>query len=207
MRKKDYFLVSIIGFLVGWLILLPAKNLGFNINPKLIVISVLFFTFFAPFALAVLYYLSRFFKILEQFGRFAAVGTLNASLDLGILNFLIFFTNISRGIYFIAFKALSFIVATTNSYFWNKFWTFQSKSQVALGEYLRFALLTIGGVLIDVTVASIIVNVIGPPAHFAPKVWANVGAVIGALAAMFWNFIAYRFLFLKYRQDAKQNDH
>lgn len=195
--KKDYYLVTIIGFLVGWLVLLPAVNIGLKITPPLVVGSVFGFTLFAPLALGTLKFLSRFWAILGQFGKFAAVGTLNALLDLGILNLLIFLTGVSRGIYFSAFKALSFLVAVTNSYFWNKLWTFESKLPFTGREYVRFGFFTLIGDLINVSVASFIVNFIGPPADFNPKLWANVGAVIAIFVALLWNFLIYRNIVFK----------
>jgi putative flippase GtrA len=189
---KDYYIVSIIGFLVGWLVLLPAANIGLRITPLLVFISVAGFTVFAPIALVILNFLSRFWKVLGQFGKFAAVGTLNTLLDLGVLNLLIYSTDIAAGFYFSGFKAISFLVATTNSYFWNKFWTFQSRMPVAPQEYARFLFFTFIGTLINVSVASLIVNVIGPPAGFEPKLWANVGAVMAVFVAMLWNFLSYR---------------
>lgn len=189
--------MAVIGFLVGWLILLPASNIGLKITPVFVVVSVVGFTLFAPLALWILNLLSRFWKILEQFGKFAAVGTLNTLLDLGVLNLLIFLTDITSGLSFSGFKAVSFIVATTNSYFWNKFWTFQSRLPVTGGEYVRFFLFTLVGTFINVTVASIIVNVIGAPQGLNPRLWANIGAIIAVFAAMLWNFLSYRYVVFK----------
>lgn len=197
MNKKDYYLVSLIGFLVGLLVLLPLANLGIKINFFVGLISVFGFTLFAPLALWLLKVLSHFFPILEQFSKFAAVGTLNTLLDLGILNLLIFLSGIASGVFYAVFKAISFLVATTNSYFWNKFWTFQSRLPVTVGEYVRFALFTLVGALINVSVASLIVNVVGHPANWSPKLWANVGALVAVAASFLWNFLSYKNIVFK----------
>ena len=194
---RDFLLVTIIGFLVGWLVFLPAANLGLRITPLLIVLSVLGFTLFAPFVFWVLKFLSRFWPIFNQFGKFAAVGTLNTLLDLGILNLLIFATGFSKGFYFSAFKAMSFVVSTTNSYFWNKFWTFGNRMPVTVLEYLRFGFFALIGVLINVSVASFVVNVIGAPEGVSEKLWANVGALIAVFVALSWNFLSYRNIVFK----------
>jgi len=197
MSKKDYQLVSLIGFLVGFLILWPLTNLGLKINFLKGALSVFGFTVFAPFALWLINILSRFFPILKQFGKFAAVGTLNTLLDLGVLNFLIFLSGLASGVFYVVFKAISFLIATTNSYFWNKFWTFQSRLPVSLNEYIRFAIFTLVGTLINVSVASLIVNVIGPPVGFSPKLWANIGALIAVFCSFMWNFLSYRQIVFK----------
>lgn len=191
-QKRDFYLVIVIGFLVGWLVLLPAGNIGLEITLPIIVASVLGFTIFAPIALLVLKFLGKIWRVFEQFGKFAAVGTLNTLLDLGVLNLLIFVFNISSGAYYSGFKAISFLIATTNSYFWNKFWTFQSKLPVTAGEYARFAAFTLVGTLINVSVASIVVNVIGAPYGIDVKLWANIGALIAVAASFLWNFLSYR---------------
>lgn len=200
--KRDYYLVTIIGFLVGWLVLMPLKNLGFEIKPILILGSVVGFLMLAPFALFILKFLSRFWKVLEQFGKFAAVGTLNTLLDLGVLNLLIYLTDISSGASYSGFKAISFVVGTTNSYFWNKFWTFGSRLPITLNEYGRFIFFTLIGVLINVSAASFVVNVIGAPANVNPKLWANVGALAGVFTALLWNFLSYKKIVFKKKEDS-----
>lgn len=194
---KDYFLASIIGFLVGLLALLPAANLGLKISFATALLSVLIFTIFAPIALWILKKLSRFWAVLDQFGKFAAVGTLNTLLDLGVLNLLMSLSGVYNGYRYIGFKALSFCVATTNSYFWNRLWTFGSKRPAMLSEYLRFGFFTLVGTLINVSVASIIVNVIGAPAGIELKLWANIGALVAVLASFLWNFLSYRNIVFK----------
>jgi len=195
--KRDFYLVTLIGFLVGWLVLLPAKNLGIDITPVFILGSVLSFTVFAPIALLILKLLSRFWKVLEQFGKFAAVGTLNTLIDLGVLNLLIILTDISSGSYFSIFKAVSFLAAATNSYFWNKFWTFESRLPVTANEYVRFLFFTLIGTLINVAVASFVVSVIGAPGGINPKTWANIGAVLAVAVSFLWNFLSYRYIVFK----------
>lgn len=194
---KDYYLVAIIGFLVGWLVLLPAANIGFQIAPTSIAISVVGFTIFAPIALAILKLLGRIWPVFEQFGKFAAVGTLNTLLDLGVLNLLILVTGVAAGLYYALFKAISFLVAATNSYFWNKFWTFQSRLPVTVTEYLRFAFFTLIGTLINVSVAYFVVNVVGAPASLSLKQWANIGALLAVVASFLWNFLSYRNIVFK----------
>jgi len=89
MNKKDYYLVTLIGFLVGFLVLLPLASAGVKITIFIVLVSVMGFSLFAPLALWWLKILSRFFPVLEQIGKFAAVGVLNTVLDFGVLNLLI----------------------------------------------------------------------------------------------------------------------
>jgi putative flippase GtrA len=196
-NKKDFYIVTVIGFLVGWLVLLPVKNFGFSITPLLIAGLVIGLSIFAPIALFVLKLLGKFWPVFEQFGKFAAVGTLNTLIDLGVLNFLILLTDISVGSTYSGFKAISFLIATTNSYLWNKFWTFQSPTPVTGKEYVKFLGLTLIATAINVSIASLIVNVIGAPDGVNLKLWANIGALIGVFVSFILNFLNYRFIVFK----------
>lgn len=189
---KDFRLVTIIGFLVGWLVLVPAANLGYRVTLPLAAGSVVFFSLFAPFALFILKLLSRRWRIFEQFGKFAAVGTLNALIDLAVLNFLILISGFAAGWYYVLFKAASFVIASTNSYLWNKFWTFGSRTKASLKEFLAFIAFTLVGTAINVGVASLLVNAVGAPAGIGLKWWANISAVIAIFAGLLWNFTSYR---------------
>ncbi|MFA5084424.1 MAG: GtrA family protein [Candidatus Paceibacterota bacterium] len=202
---KDYLLVSLIGFLVGWLILPTAFNLGLKINPTLILLSVIGFSALAPLVLAVVFYFSRFWPGLRQFGKFCAVGVLNTFLGFSVLNLLIHFTGITRGLYYSLFLVLSFMVSVTNSYFWNKFWSFQSQTATSPSEFSRFLLFTFIGLLINNAVASFLNNVIGPLGGIKPIVWANVSAFFAIAFSFLWNFFSYRFwIFKKPQPQDKQ---
>lgn len=196
MTKKDYQLVTLVGFLVGWLVLPVVANVGSKygvvVDVRLGIYSVVGFSFLAPLALFVLHLLSKKMPIFLQFGKFAAVGTLNTLINFAVLNTLILMTGIAGGWGFSGFSVLAFLVATTNSYFWNKFWTFQSRIPVGLQEYVRFALFTFGGVILNSGTASFIVRGIGVPNGMTLELWANVGALGGVAVSFLWNFIAYR---------------
>lgn len=198
MTKKDFYLVAIIGFVSGLLLFFPLKNLGWSLRVITLIGLALGLALTALLALAVLKYLSRFWSVLDQFGKFAAVGVLNTLLDFGILNILISITGITAGWFFSLFKALSFLTAVTNSYFWNKFWTFQSRQPTNYGEYVKFVIFSLISIFLNVGTASLIVNVIGAPADFNVKIWANFGALAGTVIAFMWNFTVYKkFVFVE----------
>ncbi len=195
--KKDFFFVAIIGFAVGWLVLLPLGNIGLSISPAIVFASVVGFSVFAPAALFALKLLARVWPVFEQFGKFAAVGTLNTLIDIGILNLFIMMTGIASGLAYAGFKAASFLAATTNSYFWNKFWTFESETGVTGNEYAKFLFFTLIGTTINVLVASAIVNLITPPSFISENLWANIGALVAVAASFMWNFLSYRLVIFR----------
>jgi len=132
--------------------------------------------------------------IVYQFFKFCAVGILNTLVDLGVLNILIWFSGTAKGLPYSIFKGISFIVAVINSYFCNKFWTFNKKSRIKLKEeFLKFFIVSLVGLAINVAVASSMVNIIGPQFNLSEKSWANMGAILASLVGLIWNFIGYNF--------------
>lgn len=195
---KDFLLVSLIGFLSGLLVLPVAANFNFRVDWKLALGSILFFSFFAPLALAIIYVFSRFLPFLEQFGRFAAVGVLNTLLDLGVFNLLIFVFGAVSGWYFSLFKAISFLVVVNNSYVWNKFWTFRAGAKkTKLSEFSQFAAVAFSGMLINNSAASFLNNTIGPLAGLGKIAWNNVSVLAAVAVSFVWNFCWYRFKIFK----------
>ena len=143
--------------------------------------------------------------ILYQFAKFFLVGGLNVLVDLGVLNLLILVSAVSSGLGYSVFKGISFLVAVTNSYFWNKNWTFK-KDGILLhssipenkkGEFGQFLVVSAIGFLINVLTASLVVNLVGPQFGLNVKTWANVGALMGSVVGLLWNFIGYKFIVFK----------
>lgn len=134
-----------------------------------------------------------------QFGKFIAVGQSNAAIDIGILNLLILITDIDSGLYYSLFKATSFIFAVVNSFMWNKFWSFDSKEKDGMGrQFVIFIAVSLVGLVINVSVASFVVNYIGPQWGISTKLWANVGVLSSTIFNIIWDFYGYkRFVFKK----------
>jgi len=113
---------------------------------------------------------------------------------LGILALFIQFSGITAGIYFIIFKAASFIIATVLKYVPDKLWAFKksSTSNVAK-EFIQFFVVTFIGLGINVLVASFIVNQIGPQWGLPDKLWANLGGIGAVLVTFCLEFAGYKF--------------
>ena len=191
MFKKDIIVSLVIGEICAWLMLLISQNLLANFSFWWLV-PIVFPLLCAAGMLVALFFEKRFF-LLYQFAKFFLVGGLNVLVDLGVLNLLIFVSTISSGLWYSIFKGSSFLVATANSYFWNKGWTFKS-SQNKFGQFLIVSAI---GFLINVLTASLVVNLIGPQLGLNSKVWANVGALTGSVVGLIWNFLGYKFIVFK----------
>ena len=132
-----------------------------------------------------------------EFVKFFLVGVSNTFLDLGVLNLLILIFSFGSGIYYSLFKAISFLVAVSNSYFWNRSWVFESKEKDVKKEGMRFFVVSVGGLVVNVTIASLVVNLGGKILDLPFQILGNLGAIGAVVGSMFWNFFGYKFFVFK----------
>ena len=89
-------------------------------------------------------------------------------------------------------------MAVTNSYFWNKYWTFEAgESRGGKSEAVRFFMVNIVAIVINIGVGSLIANGIGPVSGFSDKIWANMAAVFGAAVALIFSFVGFKLAVFK----------
>ncbi len=207
MTKKDLVFVTIIGAAVGLCIqpilanTLPPAYAG----PGVALGAFLFFLVLAPAALWIAFVLSRWLRGLYQFAEFAAVGSLNSFIDIGVLNIetLLYGTSVIGVGLFALFKAVSFLCSTTNSFFWNKYWTFSgeraSHPEGAIKETKEaasFYVVAAIGWALNVGIATLVKSV--EPSGVAAKVWVNIVAPLAGVAASFlWDFFGYKYFVFK----------
>ncbi|HXG31216.1 MAG TPA: GtrA family protein [Thermodesulfobacteriota bacterium] len=202
-RKSDLISSMVLGEVVAVFIVLITKNLERDIPILDILIRHKGFIFLLIPTLATVgiygtFHLGRERPVLFQFGKFITIGLSNTSIDFGILNFLIFITDIERGHFYSLFKAVSFIVAVTNSYLWNRFWTFENPGTKGTAkQFFQFVTVSGVGFGINVAIASLVVNVLGPMGGISPRLWANIGALAAIVISVFWNFGGYKFIVFK----------
>ncbi|MDP3996039.1 MAG: GtrA family protein [bacterium] len=196
MKKNDALISAILGFFIGIFLFIVLKNLEVKIS--YLWLAIVAFPFLSILGIYIVSVLGKRFLIIYQAGKFLLVGALNTLVDLGILNILIWLTNIASGPWYPVFKGISFLVAVINSYFWNRKWTFEKKGELFVpGEFSKFLMVTAIGFLFNVGVASLVVNIVGPQFGMSAKLWASVGAVSAALVAWIWNFLSSKFIVFK----------
>ena len=97
LTQKDLFFSIITGLITGisaWkiFIFLNVPNLfGVPVTSLIVVIPILWI-----FGVNLGYFLGRWVPFFNQFGRFTAIGFTNAAVDFGVLNLLIYYTDISK---------------------------------------------------------------------------------------------------------------
>ena len=129
-----------------------------------------------------------------QFVKFLLVGVLNTGIDFGVLNLLMFLTGITSGFYYSIFKAISFTCGVVNSYIWNKRWTFQKGKKLEKKEFSKFFTISLIAFGVNIGVASVLVNLVGPIHGISPYIWANISALAAAGFTTLINFFGYKYL-------------
>ncbi|HEY4484573.1 MAG TPA: GtrA family protein [Candidatus Paceibacterota bacterium] len=200
--KKDFGFAIITGLMTGLIVwrLMEFWNItriaNFE-NP-----SYFWLVFFVPIlwiaGVWLGYFLGKWVSFFNQFGKFVAIGFTNAAIDFGVLNLLIAYTGQALGLSFSIFKGISFVVAVTNSFFWNKYWAFEAgSSHGGKAEAIKFFAVNFVALAVNVSIASFVANGIDPFLGFSDKAWANISAVSAAAISLMFTFVGFRLIVFK----------
>ncbi|HAJ44715.1 MAG: hypothetical protein UV53_C0027G0004 [Candidatus Azambacteria bacterium GW2011_GWE1_42_9] len=206
--KKDIVLAVLAGEIITWLSLPTLKNLQIldilaarGIEFKWFMV---FWIFFMPagavLGLGMFYFIAKIKNRIGffQLGKYGVIGVLNTLLNAGIYNLLIFITDTSTGLTIDLFFITAFIITVVNSFFWNKYWSFEEKRTETLGkEAVNFFGVSAAVAIINMVILHLIVNTIGAPAHIDQKIWANIALAFTIITAFLGNFFGYKFIVFK----------
>ena len=208
--KKDYALSILAGLLVGFLFLPILHSAKPDLYEHYALYIFIFFIFATPIGLTIAYWMGKRFPIFWQLGKFTLSGGLSFCVDLGVLSLLSFvfeqyfsinpndpiFESLTFLTFYSIYKSLSFIVANINSYYWNKYWTFHEEGQKS-AQFLQFFVVSLIGFLVNVFFASLIFKFVSSLSALTLNQWGLIGAVVGAIAGLAWNFLGYKFVVFK----------
>lgn len=195
---RDIFFAAINGLIFGALLPVVLKNMNIAISTNVGFAIAIAFTVLAAMGVAIGYFLSKYVRIIFQIAKFGCVGAANFAVDIGILNLLIFLSGTAVGFAYIAFKIISFAFAVTNSYIWNKIWTFKkTDTKETTKEFSQFIAVSVIGLVLNAAVAGFLVIVVGPMGGIKVKTWASISAAVASICVMAWNFVGYKFWVFK----------
>lgn len=200
--KKDFLGATLIAILASFFTLLIAQNLNDFLSQKFPILAQnviwlipLFFISACILGILVARFLAKKIPVFYQFIKFGEVGGLNFLVDNGLLNLFMWIFGVTSGLGYSIAKSIAVLSAMTNSYFWNKFWVFQSQKKDNKKEAGQFYFVSFIGYLINVGIASLVANYLD--VSWAPKIIGNFGSVLGSICAMLWNFIGYKYWVFK----------
>ena len=138
-----------------------------------------------------------------RISRFAVVGAMNAGVDLAVFNLLLFLFPDPSPTMLVVYNTCAVVAALTNSYLWNRHWTFRERRPRAPGRPWRQRLLFAlqGGVNIAVNDAavvglSVLISWFGVQSALAANS-AKVIAMLVASSISYW--LLHRFVFVRKR--------
>ena len=129
----------------------------------------------------------------RQFLRFGCAGLLNAAIDFGTLNLLVFLSGVYGGIGIVPLNVMAFAAASLNSFTWNKLWTFRRPGRAHLArEVGAFYVVAISGLAINSTILWAVTALVPRPVGLPPIAWLNAAKLAAAITASLWDFVWYR---------------
>ena len=139
---------------------------------------------------------------IRQFLKFFLIGLMNTAVDFVVLNAFIWQFGIGRNDpRFAYFKVISFIIASVNSFVFNKWWVFRSSDGVDADSkklVLPFFLTSLAALVLNAGIAYTVFNflhIILP--SIGIQILANIAALTGTIAVLFFNFFMYKFVVFK----------
>ncbi len=123
-----------------------------------------------------------------QFVRFCVTGSLNAIIDFGVLNLLLWRYPTNSTWQTLFYNTIAVILAATNSFFWNKYWTFRQRKPITREEVSRFAVVA-GSTTLMNDLLIFLLAVLFPTMMRSSLIGANalkLGAIIGTTSISFF---------------------
>ncbi len=133
---------------------------------------------------------------LGQFARFCVVGTSNAVIDFGVLNAALAAFPTRATVPLLAYNTAAVVLAATNSFVWNRRFTFRVRGPLQAGEVARFVVVAAGTAgLNDLVLLTL--SGLFPALMESSALGANVlklGAILGAMVLSFFGMRCWVFL-------------
>lgn len=127
-------------------------------------------------------YLEKY-PVILQLARFGAIGVLNTALDFLILNFVSKTLEVTSGARLGGVNVPGFIFAVIQSYYWNKYWAFDSNKISPLKNFVRLVLVGALGV------AALVLVLVGSQINAMPSYYLMVlAAYLVAELALWFGF-------------------
>ncbi len=140
-----------------------------------------------------------------QFLRFCIVGTSNAVIDFLVLNVLLWAFPTADTWRVLSYNSLAVLLAATNSFFWNKHWTFQQRHAITFQELYRFIVVASGTTLMNDTLMWLLGRAF-PNSMSSSLVGTNAlkfGAILGTMSISFFGMRLWVFFQKRYAAEAR----
>ncbi len=208
MKKKDFLMAAIAGFFTALFLLPVLKNIkilpvGYAVAALIVGLPILW-----AFVLVIGRILARWLGWIYQFAKFGILGFLNTAIDFGVLNLLSLYTGLTSGFIIGGVNVPGFVIAATNSYFWNKFWVFAKErkegEKVNYSDFLTFVIVVVSGAVINGGAVVLVSTYVSPLFNFSPGQWLNAAKISATVISLVWNFLGFKFFVFKSREKTPE---
>lgn len=124
------------------------------------------------------------YEIVHQFVKYAMIGTLNVGVHVGFFNLFLLL-----GVQSLVANALSFFIASINSFLLNKRWAFRDRRDHAVvRQYFVFLFFTLVGLALHTGAFSLLLI----PLDDHGTLGKNAALLFALPVSVLWNFTSYR---------------
>ena len=136
---------------------------------------------------------------LKRFAKFSVVGAIGFVVDTGALNIMVGVLGMSTGPLRLLAKTISFLLALTSNFIWNRYWTYpESRSKRLRVQAAQFALVNVFGLALNLLIFGGVSSLLIPllqgfyGEHSGLMLGTNAGQVCAVAVVLFWNFFVNR---------------
>src|SRR5271157_4086457 len=143
-----------------------------------------------------------------QFLRFCSVGSMNAVIDFAVLDVLLWLYPTGNIREVLMFNSIAVLLASTNSFFCNKYWTFRQRHSITASEVGRFVVVASATALMNDTLMWLL-GFMFPGNMNSSLIGANalkLGAIIGTMSISFFGMRFWVFFQRKQGGVAEQQN-
>lgn len=130
-------------------------------------------------------------RTIWQFVRFGLVGCLNTTIDLLVLNGLLWLWPGQGMTRLLLANTLAYACGALNSFFFNRYWTFQRPGRPKAREGMRFLLITLAAIVCNDLILWFMGNILHP-AHLNVTLWANISKVAAIGGTILISYLGMR---------------
>ena len=130
--------------------------------------------------------------------RFVLVGISNTLVDLGILNLLVYFWGTVHVYSYSLYKSISFVFALLNSYFLNRYFTFQYRESNKK-SFVLFLIFSVFAFVVNVIFSSFVFYILSKYNTFYLNGFSLVTlpAILGSIVSFLVNYLSYNYIVFK----------
>jgi putative flippase GtrA len=137
---------------------------------------------------------------LKRFAKFSLVGAIGFVIDTGALNIMVGMLGMSTGPLRLLAKSVSFLLALTSNFIWNRYWIYpESRSKRLRVQVAQFTVVNVVGLALNLLIFGGVTAILIPwlGGLYGPRpgllLGTNVGQVCAVAVVLFWNFFINRY--------------